>query len=231
MRCIKGEINAVNLQAEEKSCPCSGTKAQMTTRWTCLYELNLMSLNPGWWPLVMPMQNSRVEFKMTGELATKWGIYLGRRERDGSLYFLFCQTYQQLTLKSHAVSQRTSYISSQSLQKTFLCTEWKILPRGILDLLSLRAFKSSLDFLKTRLDKCPSRLAYVVGVLWSGQTKLLMWSSDHLGSLAGLFFNYPVACKCCAGQDDVGPDRTGEVAFVKRIKMMEGWYTSWMPCS
>lgn len=100
--------------------------------------------NAGWWPLVMPKQNSRLELKMTGKLANKWGIHLGRRQRDGSFYFLFCQTYQQLTLKSCATSQRTSYISSQSLQKTFSCTEWKILPRGILDLLSLRAFKSRL---------------------------------------------------------------------------------------
>lgn len=170
MRCIKEGIKAMNLQAEEKCWPHSGTKAQMTTRWTCLYQLNFMSKswNAGWWPLVMPKQNSRLELKMTEKLANKWGILWGRRGKDGSLYFLFCQIYQQLTVKSRAMSQRTSYISSQSLQKTFSCTEWKILPRGILDLLSLRAFKSSLDFLKTRLDKCLSRLAYVVAILWAG---------------------------------------------------------------
>lgn len=61
-----------------------------------------------------------------------------------------------------------------------------------------------------------------------GQIKPLMWSSDHLGSLAGLSFNYPVPCKCCAGQDDVGPGRAGEVAFVKRIQMM--WVDTQAEC-
>lgn len=99
MRCIKEGIKAMNLQAEEKCWPHSGTKAQMTTRWTCLYQLNFMSKswNAGWWPLVMPKQNSRLELKMTEKLANKWGILWGRRGKDGSLYFLFCQIYQQLT--------------------------------------------------------------------------------------------------------------------------------------
>lgn len=65
-------------------------------------------------------------------------------------------------------SQRTSCISNQSLHKTLTWAEWKLLLRGILDLVQLRAFKNSLDFLKTRLDKCLPRLAYVVGVLWAG---------------------------------------------------------------
>lgn len=35
----------------------------------------------------------------------------------------FCQTYQQLTLKSRATSQRIANIFSPSLQKTFSWTE------------------------------------------------------------------------------------------------------------
>ena len=124
--------------------------------------------NAGHCPLAVPKQNYRLELNMTGTVASKWGINLGRGERYRSLNFLFCQTYQQPTLKSHDMSERTSYISSQNLQKTFSFTECKILPRGILDLPSLRAFKSSLDTLKTRLDKCLPRLAYVADVLWAG---------------------------------------------------------------
>lgn len=106
----------------------------------------------------------QIGVEITGMLASKWGIIVGKRARGGSLYF--CQ--KQQNLKSHATSQRTSCISNQSLHKTLTWAEWKLLLRGILDLLQLRAFKSSLDFLKTRLDKCLSRLAYVVGVLWAG---------------------------------------------------------------
>lgn len=44
----------------------------------------------------------------------------------------------------------------------------KNIAEGILDFLSFRAFKSISDFLKPRLDKGLSRLAYVLAVLWAG---------------------------------------------------------------
>ena len=47
VRCIKGGIKAMNLQVEEKFWPYSGTKAQMNTKRTGLYQLNSMSQNPG----------------------------------------------------------------------------------------------------------------------------------------------------------------------------------------
>lgn len=136
---------------------------QKEESWSCSEQRHNHKVNM---PISVKHCDSKLQIGagITGMLASKWGIIVGKRARGGSLYF--CQ--KQLNLKSHATSQRTSCISNQSLHKTLTWAEWKLLLRGILDLLQLRAFKSSLDFLKTRLDKCLSRLAYVVGVLWAG---------------------------------------------------------------
>lgn len=95
MRCIKEGVRAVNLQTEEKLWDkYSGTNAQMTRRSTLLYQLHFMSLNPemqnvglwSWWSKTLDWS-----IKWQGSLR-KSEIYLGRRGRDKSLYFLFWQT-------------------------------------------------------------------------------------------------------------------------------------------
>lgn len=102
------------------------------------------------WPLVMMKQNSRLEHKMTGKFAKVRNLFGKEGERQ-IIIFPFLTDLAAADFEVTCSTQRLHF--QPEFTENVLMNDRYCLG-GILDLLSLRAFKSSLDFLKTTLDKC-----------------------------------------------------------------------------